>query len=44
MVQSFWLFGSYLTILVDRTTTVGQYDLLEGYFPPGTQTPICLSS
>lgn len=21
------------------TTTVGQYDLLEGYFPPDTQTP-----
>jgi mannose-6-phosphate isomerase-like protein (cupin superfamily) len=39
MTQSFWLFGSYLTILADRTTTVGQYDLIEGYFPPGTQTP-----
>ncbi|MBW4623093.1 MAG: cupin domain-containing protein [Cyanosarcina radialis HA8281-LM2] len=40
MTQSFWLFGSYLTILADRTTTGGQYDLLEGYFPPGTQTPL----
>jgi uncharacterized RmlC-like cupin family protein len=39
MTESFWLFGSYLTILADRTTTFGQYDLLEGYFPPGTQTP-----
>ncbi|NJO41630.1 MAG: cupin domain-containing protein [Cyanobacteria bacterium RU_5_0] len=39
MTKSFWLFGSYLTILADRTTTGGQYDLLEGYFPPGTQTP-----
>jgi quercetin dioxygenase-like cupin family protein len=39
MTQSFWLFGSYLTILADHTTTVGQYDLIEGYFPPGTQTP-----
>jgi mannose-6-phosphate isomerase-like protein (cupin superfamily) len=39
MTESFWLFGSYLTILADHTTTVGQYDLLEGYFPLGTQTP-----
>jgi mannose-6-phosphate isomerase-like protein (cupin superfamily) len=39
MMESFWLFGSYLTILADRTTTVGQYDLIEGFFPPGTQTP-----
>jgi quercetin dioxygenase-like cupin family protein len=39
MTQSFWLFGSYLTILADHTTTGGQYDLIEGYFPPGTQTP-----
>jgi quercetin dioxygenase-like cupin family protein len=40
MTESFWLFGSYLTILADGTTTGGQYDLLEGYFPPGTQTPL----
>lgn len=26
MTESFWLFGSYLTILADRTTTGGQYD------------------
>jgi quercetin dioxygenase-like cupin family protein len=39
MTESFWLFGTYLTILTDHTTTGGQYDLLEGYFPPGTQTP-----
>ncbi|WP_199317108.1 hypothetical protein [Chroococcidiopsis sp [FACHB-1243]] len=39
MTQSFWFFGSYLTILADRTTTGGQYDLIEGYFPPGSQTP-----
>lgn len=39
MTESFWLFGTCLTILADRTTTVGKYDLLEGYFPPGTQTP-----
>lgn len=39
MTQSFWFFGSYLTILADLTTTGGQYDLIEGYFPPGSQTP-----
>ena len=39
MTQSFWLFGSHLTIVADRTTTDGKYDLIEGYSPPGTQTP-----
>ncbi|MEP0884077.1 cupin domain-containing protein [Trichocoleus sp. ST-U3] len=39
MTQSFWFFGSRLTIIADRTTTGGQYDLIEGYFPPGSQTP-----
>ncbi|MBW4456424.1 MAG: cupin domain-containing protein [Nostoc indistinguendum CM1-VF10] len=39
MTQSFWLFGSRLNIVADHTTTGGQYDLIEGYFPPGTQTP-----
>lgn len=40
MMESFWLFGSCFTILADRTTTVGHYDLIEGYFPPGSQTPL----
>ena len=39
MTQSLWFFGSRLTIVADRTTTKGQYDLIEGYFPPGSQTP-----
>ncbi len=39
MSQSLWFFGSRLTILADHTTTGGQYDLIEGYFPPGSQTP-----
>jgi quercetin dioxygenase-like cupin family protein len=39
MMQSFWFFGSCLTILADLTTTGGQYDLIESYFPPGSQTP-----
>ncbi len=39
MTKSFWLLGSRLTILADHTTTNGKYDLIEGYFTPGTQTP-----
>lgn len=39
MAQSLWFFGSGLKIVADHTTTGGQYDLIEGYFPPGTQTP-----
>lgn len=40
MTQTLWLFGTRLTIIADHTTTDGQYDLIEGYFPPGTQTPL----
>jgi mannose-6-phosphate isomerase-like protein (cupin superfamily) len=40
MAQYFWFFGSCLTILADHTTTRGQYDLIEGYFPPGSRTPL----
>jgi hypothetical protein len=40
MTQTLWLFGTRLTIVADHTTTRGQYDLIEGYFPPGTQTPL----
>jgi quercetin dioxygenase-like cupin family protein len=29
-----------LTIIADHTITGGQYDLIEGYFPPGAQTPL----
>ena len=39
MSQSLWFFGSRLTIVADHTTTGGKYDLIEGYFPPGSQTP-----
>jgi quercetin dioxygenase-like cupin family protein len=39
MTQSFWFFGSRLSIVADHTTTGGKYDLIEGYFPPGSQTP-----
>ncbi|OYQ62057.1 cupin [Pseudanabaena sp. SR411] len=40
MTQSFWLFGNRLTIVADHTTTGGQYDLIEGYIPSGTLTPL----
>jgi quercetin dioxygenase-like cupin family protein len=39
-MEYFWLFGSCYTILADRTTTGGQYDLIEVYSPPGAQTPL----
>lgn len=39
MTQTLWLFGTRLTIVADHTTTGGQYDLIEGYLPPGAQTP-----
>ena len=39
MAQSLWLFGIYLNIIADHTTTGGQYDLIEGYFLACTQTP-----
>lgn len=42
MSQSLWLFGSRLTIVADRTTTAGQYDLIEEYSLPGSQTPLHL--
>lgn len=37
--KSFWLLNNYLTLRADRTTTDGKYDLIEGYFPAGAQTP-----
>ena len=40
MTQSLWFFGTRFNIIADHTTTGGQYDLLEGYFPPGSQTPL----
>ncbi|MFL9458320.1 cupin domain-containing protein [Tolypothrix bouteillei VB521301_2] len=39
MTKSFWLLGSRINILADGTTTGGKYDLIEGYAPPGMQTP-----
>jgi quercetin dioxygenase-like cupin family protein len=40
MAQSYWLFGSRLTILADAGDTGGHFDLIEGQFPAGAQTPL----
>jgi gentisate 1,2-dioxygenase len=40
MTQPLWFFGTCFSIITDYTATTGQYDLLEGYFPPGKQTPL----
>lgn len=40
MAQSLWLFGCRVDIVADHTTTTGKYDLMEAYFPAGTQTPL----
>lgn len=40
MTQPLWFLGAHFRIIADHTTTGGQYDLIEGYFPPGTQTPL----
>jgi quercetin dioxygenase-like cupin family protein len=34
------LFGICLTILADHGTPESRYDLIQGYFPPNTQTPL----
>lgn len=39
MTQPLWFLGVRFNIIADATTTAGQYDLIEGYFPSGIQTP-----
>ena len=39
MKPSSWLFGSRLSVLASRSDTDGRYDLIEGWFAPGAQTP-----
>jgi mannose-6-phosphate isomerase-like protein (cupin superfamily) len=39
MTQPLWFLGIHFNIIADATTTGGKYDLLEGYFPSGIQTP-----
>ena len=40
MRNAYWLLGTRLSVLADRANTGGRYDLIEGWFPPGTQTPL----
>src|SRR5262245_50438953 len=39
MKNSYWLFGTRLSVLADQAKTAGRYDLIEGWSSPGTQTP-----
>jgi quercetin dioxygenase-like cupin family protein len=34
-----WLFGARLSVLAGQANTGGRYDLVEGWFFPGAQTP-----
>ena len=40
MTKTLWFLGARFRIIADHATTDGQYDLIEGYFPPGVQTPL----
>ena len=40
MKNSYWLFGTRLGVLADPAKTGGRYDLIEGWFAAGTQTPL----
>jgi mannose-6-phosphate isomerase-like protein (cupin superfamily) len=42
MNPPYWLFGAHLRILADEQLSHSPYDLIEGYFPPGTETPLHL--
>jgi quercetin dioxygenase-like cupin family protein len=42
MIPPYWLFGIHLRILLDEQQTHEAYDLIEGFFPEGTQTPLHL--
>jgi quercetin dioxygenase-like cupin family protein len=39
MRKTYWLFNTRLSVLAGHAETGGRYDLVEGWFPPGTQTP-----
>lgn len=40
MNNSFWLFSTHLTVLANHADTNGRYDLIEGTFAPGVETPV----
>jgi mannose-6-phosphate isomerase-like protein (cupin superfamily) len=43
-MNSFWLFGSKLEIIGDQVCTGTDFDIVEGYFPPGAQSPVHVHS
>ena len=44
MKHSLWLFNTHLSILADETQTSSLYDLIEGTFAVGVETPLHLHS
>ena len=44
MENSFWLFNTHLTLVVDDRVTGGKYDLVVGSIKQGTETPLHLHS
>ncbi len=40
MAQTYWLFGTHLTILTDEQETNFRYDLIDGRFSAGVETPL----
>jgi mannose-6-phosphate isomerase-like protein (cupin superfamily) len=40
MTQSFWLFGTFLTLTANEMETESLYDFIEGRFQPGVETPL----
>jgi quercetin dioxygenase-like cupin family protein len=39
MKNAYWLFGARQSVLAGQANTGGRYDLVEGWFFPGAQTP-----
>jgi quercetin dioxygenase-like cupin family protein len=39
-MNSFWLFGTKLNIIGDQEVTGVDFDFIEGFFPPGAQSPV----
>ena len=39
MRKSYWLGGTRLSVIASPAATEGRYDLVEGWFPAGTQIP-----
>ena len=42
MSQSFWLFGTFLTLVTDEKETASHYDIVDGKLQPGVETPLHL--